>query len=89
MKTVTMVDLRTQSEKIVRELLRGGRMTLSYRGRPVAELVPIGSVRERRTPLQALSAAQVAAGEGGERAAVAEAYLHELREDQKGWGGGR
>ncbi len=88
MKTVTMVDLRTQSEKIVRELLRGVRMTLSYRGRPVAELVPIGNVRERRTPLEALSAAQVAAGEGG-GAALAEAYLRELREDQKGWGGGR
>lgn len=89
MKTVTMVDLRTQSEKIVRELLRGVRMTLSYRGRPVAELVPIGNIRERRTALEALSAAQVAAGEVGEQAAVAEAYLRELREDQKGWGGGR
>ena len=89
MKTVTMVDLRTQSEKIVRELLRGMKMTLSYRGRPVAELVPIGSVRERRTPLEALSAAQGAAGEGGRQAAVAEAYLRELREDQKGWSGGR
>ncbi len=89
MKTITMVDLRTKSDRIIRDLIRGVSMTLSYRGRPVAQLLPIGPHRERRTSLEALSAAQAAAAEGKGQAEAAEAYLRELREDQGKWGSGR
>lgn len=53
MKTITMVALRTDSERIVKDLRRGVRMTLSYRGKPLAELVPL-SGEAAPDPLEAL-----------------------------------
>lgn len=41
MKTISMVDFRLHSEGVVRQLRRGENLTLSYRGRPLARLVPI------------------------------------------------
>ena len=35
-----MVEFRTHSERIVRDLKRGEHMILSYRGEPLAENVP-------------------------------------------------
>ena len=36
-----MVDFRLHSEDVVRQLRRGENLTLSYRGRPLARMVPI------------------------------------------------
>ncbi len=58
MKTISMVDLRTHSERIVRDLKRGEHMILSYRGEPLAELVPAASSSARLSPLEALNQAQ-------------------------------
>jgi antitoxin (DNA-binding transcriptional repressor) of toxin-antitoxin stability system len=41
MKTITMLQLRTNSRGVVRLLRRGERMTLSYRGLPLARLEPV------------------------------------------------
>jgi antitoxin (DNA-binding transcriptional repressor) of toxin-antitoxin stability system len=84
MKTISMVDLRTDSERIVRELKRGERMILSYRGEPLAELVPSCSAK-RASPLEALMRArELTAGEPG-FAAKAFSYLKEVRTDQEAW----
>lgn len=48
MKTISMLDMRTQSQKIMKELARGEKMTLEYRGKPVAILSPIESTIEHR-----------------------------------------
>jgi prevent-host-death family protein len=40
-KSITMVELRTNAEKIVRAVRRGQRMVLTYRGRPVVRLEPV------------------------------------------------
>jgi len=86
MKTISMVDLRTQSERIVRELQRGERMILSYRGKPLAELVPSVLGTKRPSPLEALERAhQLTAQEPGYQE-TANHYLENLRADQKTWG---
>lgn len=43
MKTISMLDMRTQSQKIMKDLARGEKMTLEYRGKAVAILSPIDS----------------------------------------------
>ena len=43
MKTISMLDMRTQSQKIMKDLARGEKMTLEYRGKAVAILSPIQS----------------------------------------------
>ena len=40
MKTISMLELRTRGKEIVKRLNRGERMSLSYRGKKVATLVP-------------------------------------------------
>lgn len=85
MKTITMVELRSHSEGIVRELKDGVRMILSYRGAPLAELVPMTAHGSRLGPLEALDRAQAAAGEARDPRKIS-AYLKELRADQKAWG---
>jgi antitoxin (DNA-binding transcriptional repressor) of toxin-antitoxin stability system len=85
MKTISMVDLRTHSERIVRDLKRGERMILSYRGEPLAELVPAASSSPRLSPLEALNQAQGLLGRDSDYADRAGAYLKELRADQKAW----
>ena len=47
MKTISMVELRSHSERVIRDLRRGVRMTLSYRGQAVAELVPTAAAGEK------------------------------------------
>jgi len=85
MKTVSMVDLRTDSERIVRDLKRGERMILSYRGKPLAELVPATNASAKLSPLEALSQAQGLLGRDTSYADRADAYLKELRADQRAW----
>jgi antitoxin (DNA-binding transcriptional repressor) of toxin-antitoxin stability system len=85
MKTISMVDLRTHSERIVRELKRGERMILSYRGAPLAELVPTGLAAKRISPLAALKQAQSLMARDPGSAAKAAGYLQDLREDQAVW----
>ena len=41
MRTITMLDLRQQAEKIVGDVTRGETLVLTYRGRPVVRLEPI------------------------------------------------
>ena len=86
MKTISMVDFRTHSERIVRELRRGERMMLSYRGEPLAELVPAGTANVKLSPLQALNQAQQLVGRDSDYTHKTETYLRQLREDQKTWG---
>jgi antitoxin (DNA-binding transcriptional repressor) of toxin-antitoxin stability system len=85
MKTISMVDLRTHSERIVRELKRGERMMLSYRGKPLAELVPSGASGKRISPLEALNRAQDLTARDPAYTAGAVGYLQDLREDQTTW----
>jgi antitoxin (DNA-binding transcriptional repressor) of toxin-antitoxin stability system len=85
MRTISMVDLRTHSERIVRDLKRGERMILSYRGEPLAELVPTASSSRRLSPLEALTQVQSLLGRDSDYANRAETYLRELRADQKAW----
>lgn len=49
MKTITMVELRTHSERVVKELKRGERFELTYRGEKIAEIVPPAPVLGKRT----------------------------------------
>lgn len=86
-KTISMVELRTQSERIVRELKRGERMILSYRGEPLAELVPAAISAKKVTPQEALRQAQELALQDPGYADKAAGYLQDLREDQKAWSG--
>ncbi len=41
MKTVSMLELRQNSEVVVSDLQRGLPLTLTYRGKPLARLVPV------------------------------------------------
>lgn len=85
MKTISMVDLRTDSERIVRDLKRGERMILSYRGEPLAELVPATNASVKLSPLEALNQAQGLLGRDSNYANRADAFLKELRADQRAW----
>jgi len=85
-KTISMVDLRTHSERIVRDLKRGERMMLSYRGEPLAELVPAGAVALRVTPLEALHRARTLTTQNPTFASQAADYIRVLAEDRKAWG---
>lgn len=45
MKTITMVELRQDAEKIIQQVSQGQRLVLTYRGRPMVTLEPY---REQR-----------------------------------------
>jgi antitoxin (DNA-binding transcriptional repressor) of toxin-antitoxin stability system len=81
---ITMVELRTQSTRVVRDLERGVRLALSYRGKPLAELVPVVN-REIASPLDALASAQKAAAARSDHPKVVAAYLKELAKDRADW----
>ncbi len=61
-------------------------MMLSYRGEPLAELVPTAPGVGKLTPLQALNQAQQIVAEDPGYGEKTEVYLRQLREDQKTWG---
>ncbi|HUG09371.1 MAG TPA: type II toxin-antitoxin system Phd/YefM family antitoxin [Opitutaceae bacterium] len=85
MKTISAVELRNDLEGIVKALRKGERMELTYRGETVAELIPTKLV-SKLTPLEALKRAQEITARDPDYPQKAEAYLRELREDQKAWG---
>lgn len=85
MKTISAVDLRNDLEGIVKSLKRGEHMELTYRGEIVAEMVPTKPT-PKMTPLQAFKRAQEITAQDPHYLQKAEAYLAELREDQKAWG---
>jgi antitoxin (DNA-binding transcriptional repressor) of toxin-antitoxin stability system len=85
MKAISMVDLRTKSESIGRQLKRGERMILSYRGKALAELVPAALAAPKLTPLEALHQAQELTAQDANAAYETERYVRELREDQRKW----
>jgi len=41
MKTISMVDFRLHSESVVRQLRNGEPFVLTYRGHPLAKLLPL------------------------------------------------
>jgi prevent-host-death family protein len=41
--TVSMLEFRRNAEDVLRRVRKGQRMVLTYRGRPVARLVPVAS----------------------------------------------
>lgn len=86
MKTISAVDLRKDLEGIVKSLKRGEHMELTYRGKKVAELVPQTPAAGNARALAALRRAQEITALDPDYLQKAEAYLRELREDQKAWG---
>jgi antitoxin (DNA-binding transcriptional repressor) of toxin-antitoxin stability system len=85
MKTISMAELRNHSMRIVRELKRGERMMLSYRGKPLAELSPATAAKNQLTPLEALTRAQTLTAQDPGYVKTAKSYLRELRQDQQSW----
>ena len=43
MKTISMLEFLRDAERIIRQVERGQRIVLTYRGKPVARLEPIAS----------------------------------------------
>lgn len=41
MKTITMLELRKDASSVISNLRRGVRLMLTYRGEPIATLVPV------------------------------------------------
>ena len=51
MKTVTMLEFRRDAAKVLRWLARGaGSVRLTYRGQPVADLIPVQANAAPRPP---------------------------------------
>lgn len=85
MKTISAVELRNDLEGIVKQLKRGERMELTYRGERIAEMIP-AKPAAKLTPLEALKRAQEITARDPDYRKKAESYLKELREDQIAWG---
>lgn len=63
---------------------RGVRLALSYRGKPLAELVPVAN-REIASPLDALASAQKSAAVRSDHPRAVAAYLKKLAKDRADW----
>ena len=46
MKTISMVDFRLKTEEAIAELRRGESLLLTYRGQPLANIVPVETTRK-------------------------------------------
>ncbi|WP_290649759.1 type II toxin-antitoxin system prevent-host-death family antitoxin [Aquisalimonas sp.] len=46
-KEIGAYEARTHLAELLRKVAAGGRFTITQRGRPVAELIPVGSSREQ------------------------------------------
>ena len=86
MKTISAVELRNDLEGIVKSLKRGERMELTYRGEPVAELVPRTAKSANQDALAALRRAWKITDRIPDYPQRSESYLRELREDQQAFG---
>lgn len=47
MKTISMVDLRQNAERIIEQVRRGEAMVLTYRGQPAIRLEPLAEAEVR------------------------------------------
>ena len=65
MKTVSMLEFRKNASSIIRRAMRGQRMLLTYRGKPVLRLEPIDDPEEpaQDDPFYALAELADAGGE--------------------------
>jgi antitoxin (DNA-binding transcriptional repressor) of toxin-antitoxin stability system len=86
MKTITMVELRTDSERVVRELKRGERFELTYRGEKIAELVPPATVANRRTQDVLKRLKERHAGDAGHAKRI-ERHLADVYEARRAYAG--
>lgn len=76
MKTVSMLELRQNSEAVVSDLQRGLPLTLTYRGKPLAKLVPIAADLREITADDPLYKLAVHAGAGSsENASLSNAEI--------------
>lgn len=86
MRTISAVDLRNDLEGIVKSLKKGEHMELTYRGERIAEMIPAKPKAANQEALAALRRAWAITDQIPDYATKAEAYLQELREDQKKFG---
>ena len=64
--TVSISDLKANLSRYIREVRRGGKVQVLYRGEPVARLVPVtASDDERLSRSRALPGAGAAGSDGG------------------------
>ena len=64
MKTVSMVELRKNAASIIKLAMRGQRVLLTYRGRPVLRLEPVDDLEEPSPDDPFYSLAKLAATDG-------------------------
>jgi antitoxin (DNA-binding transcriptional repressor) of toxin-antitoxin stability system len=86
MRTISAVDLRNDLEGIVKSLRRGERMELTYRGEKVDDLIPPAPKAANEKALAALRRAWDITSQIPDYEQRSEAYLKELREDQRAFG---
>lgn len=89
MKTIALDGLGADAEWIARDLKRGERMSLSYHGESLGEILPVASPvvpGQKLTPLEALDRLQEITARDPAYLPKAEAYLAESAEDRKAWG---
>jgi len=87
MKTISAVDLRNNLEGIVKRLIKGEHMELSYRGDIVAELRPVTDEKRRHSEATAaLERIWARTRQDPDYAQKAERYIQEVYEDRKSYG---
>jgi len=86
MRTISAVDLRNDLEGIVKSLKRGEHLELTYRGERIAEMIPAKPKSANHGALAALHRAWEITDQIPDYDKKAEAYLQELREDQRKFG---
>lgn len=86
MRTISAVDLRNNLEGIVKSLKKGEHLELTYRGELIAEMIPAKPKFANQGALAALHRAWAITDQIPDYATKSEAYLQELREDQKKYG---
>lgn len=85
MKSITMVELRTESERLVRELKRGERFELTYRGEKIAEIVPPATVVNKKAQDALRRLKERHAGDA-EHARKVDRYVSEVYEARRAYG---
>jgi prevent-host-death family protein len=65
MKTVSMLEFRNRAESVLQQVSKGQAFVLTYRGRPVARLEPVGNSRiDSEDPIYRLG--ELASGGAGQ-----------------------
>ena len=87
MRTISAVDLRNDLEGIVKRLIKGEHMELSYRGEVVAELRPKADEKSRRhAATAALERIWTRTRNDPDYGQKVEKYIQEVYEDRKSYG---